>query len=107
MRLRKQPAELERLREACRISASAHELARAAVRPGMTERQIQALIEQHFLELGARGAAYGSIVAGGDNACVLHYSTTVQSCRTGISCSLTPVAPSATTTTGTSHGHFR
>ena len=73
MRLRKQPAELERLREAGRISASAHELARAAVRPGMTERQIQALIEQHFLELGARGAAYGSIVAGGDNACVLHY----------------------------------
>jgi Xaa-Pro aminopeptidase len=73
MRLRKQPAELERLREAGRISASAHELARAAVRPGMNERQIQALIEQHFLELGARGAAYSSIVAGGDNACVLHY----------------------------------
>ena len=39
----------------------------------MTERQVQALIEQHFLEHGARGAAYSSIVAGGDNACVLHY----------------------------------
>jgi len=34
---------------------------------------VQALIEQHFLAAGARGPAYSSIVAGGDNACVLHY----------------------------------
>lgn len=73
LRLRKDPAELERMREACRISAQAHELARAAVKPGMSERQVQALIEFHFLDQGARGPAYGSIVAGGDNACVLHY----------------------------------
>lgn len=73
MRLRKEPAELERLREAGRISAAAHELARSVVKPGMRERQVQALIEEHFLDQGARGAAYGSIVAGGDNACVLHY----------------------------------
>ncbi|TCD55684.1 aminopeptidase P N-terminal domain-containing protein [Synechococcus sp. BS55D] len=73
LRLRKEPQELERLREACRISAEAHELARAAVAPGMGERQLQALIEQHFLAAGARGPAYSSIVAGGDNACVLHY----------------------------------
>jgi Xaa-Pro aminopeptidase len=74
MRLRKGPEELERLREAARISAEAHELARRVVRPGLGERQVQAVIEQHFLEQGARGPAYGSIVAGGDNACVLHYT---------------------------------
>ncbi|MGB5239282.1 MAG: aminopeptidase P family protein, partial [Prochlorococcaceae cyanobacterium] len=74
MRLRKSPAELERLREAARISAEAHERAREVARPGLSERQIQAVIEQHFLEQGARGPAYGSIVAGGDNACVLHYT---------------------------------
>lgn len=73
LRLRKEPEELVRLRQACRISAEAHELARAAVEPGMGERQVQALIEQHFLAAGARGPAYSSIVAGGDNACVLHY----------------------------------
>jgi len=73
LRLRKDPAELDRMREACRISAHAHELARAAVKPGMSERQVQALIEFHFLDQGARGPAYSSIVAGGDNACVLHY----------------------------------
>jgi len=74
LRLRKQPEELERLREAARISAEAHELARQVARPGLSERQVQAVIEQHFLEQGARGPAYGSIVAGGDNACVLHYT---------------------------------
>jgi Xaa-Pro aminopeptidase len=74
LRLRKEPGELERLRQACRISAEAHELARQVARPGLNERQVQAVIEQHFLERGARGPAYGSIVAGGDNACVLHYT---------------------------------
>jgi len=73
LRLRKGPDELERMREAARISAEAHELARQVVRPGLNERQVQAVIEQHFLEQGARGPAYGTIVAGGDNACVLHY----------------------------------
>ena len=64
MRLRKAPEEIERLREAARISAEAHELARQVTRPGLSERQVQAVIEQHFLEQGARGPAYGSIVAG-------------------------------------------
>ncbi|MCP9778654.1 aminopeptidase P N-terminal domain-containing protein [Cyanobium sp. Tous-M-B4] len=73
LRLRKGSEELERMREAARISAEAHELARQVVRPGLNERQVQAVIEQHFLEQGARGPAYGTIVAGGDNACVLHY----------------------------------
>jgi Xaa-Pro aminopeptidase len=75
LRLRKSPDELARLREAARISAEAHELARQVARPGLNERQVQAVIEQHFLEQGARGPAYGSIVAGGDNACVLHYTS--------------------------------
>ena len=74
LRLCKGPEELERMREAARISAEAHELARQVVRPGLLERQVQAVIEQHFLEQGARGPAYGTIVAGGDNACVLHYT---------------------------------
>lgn len=75
LRLRKAPQELVRLREACRISAEAHELSRQVARPGLSERQVQSVIEQHFLEQGARGPAYNSIVAGGDNACVLHYTS--------------------------------
>ena len=83
LRLRKAPEELERLREAARISAEAHELARQVARPGLRERQVQAVIEQHFLEQGARGPAYGSIVAGGDNACVLHYTANGAELRAG------------------------
>ncbi len=83
LRLRKQPEELARMREACRISAEAHELARQVARPGLKERQVQAVIEQHFLEQGARGPAYGSIVAGGDNACVLHYTANSAPLRDG------------------------
>ena len=74
LRLRKEPHELGRMREACRISAEAHELARSQTRPGMNEYEVQAAIEAHFRACGARGPAYGSIVAGGDNACVLHYT---------------------------------
>ena len=83
LRLRKGPEELERLREAARISAEAHELARQVARLGLRERQVQAVIEQHFLEQGARGPAYGSIVAGGDNACVLHYTANSSPLRDG------------------------
>ena len=74
LRLRKDAHELDRLREACRISAEAHELARGMTHPGMNESEVQAAIEAHFRANGARGPAYGSIVAGGDNACVLHYT---------------------------------
>jgi Xaa-Pro aminopeptidase len=83
LRLRKSEEELELMRQAARISAEAHELARSMVRPGLSERQVQAVIEQHFLEQGARGPAYGSIVAGGDNACVLHYTANNAPLRDG------------------------
>ena len=75
LRLRKEPLEINRLRDAARISAEAHELARERVKPGMAEREIQGFIEEFFLAKGSRGSAYSSIVAGGDNACVLHYTS--------------------------------
>ncbi len=74
LRLRKDSWEIQRLREAALISSNAHELARQETRPGMNERQIQAVIERSFLDQGGRGPAYGSIVAGGKNACILHYT---------------------------------
>ncbi len=74
LRLFKEPYELKRMKEAAQISAQAHELAREVARPGMNERYLQSVIEQYFLENGARGPAYSSIVAGGDNACILHYT---------------------------------
>ena len=74
MRLIKSDFEINRIREATQISAEAHELVRESISSKKNERQIQGLIEGFFLEKGARGPAYNSIVASGDNACILHYT---------------------------------
>ena len=74
MRLIKSDFEISRMREATQISAEAHELVRRYISSKKNERQIKGLIEGFFLEKGARGPAYNSIVASGDNACILHYT---------------------------------
>ena len=67
------PPEIEALREACRISAMAHNEAMRFAAPGRSERQVQAVLEYVFGVMDAERVGYGSIVAGGDNACILHY----------------------------------
>lgn len=73
MRLHKSAEEIEALREACRISAVAHTEAMRFTRPGMDERRVQAAIEYVFMVMGSERVGYGSIVAGGENATILHY----------------------------------
>jgi Xaa-Pro aminopeptidase len=73
MRLVKSAEELALMQHAGAISAKAHCEAIKACKPGMKEYQIQAILEKVFLENGASGPAYTSIVAGGDNAVILHY----------------------------------
>src|SRR5688500_18026519 len=73
MRVFKTPEELEIMQTAADIAAEAHVEAMKAVRPGMQEYEIEALIEQIFRQRGAAGPAYTSIVGGGPNATVLHY----------------------------------
>ncbi len=75
MRLIKSDFEINRMREAVQISAEAHELVRQTISTKSNERQIQGILEGFFLEKGARGPAYNSIVASGDNACILHYTS--------------------------------
>ena len=75
MRLRKAPVELDRLRHAVAISATAHRAAMQEAWPGRWEYEIEALIEYAFRRHGAAGPAYPSIVAAGVNATVLHYTT--------------------------------
>lgn len=73
MRLFKDETELATMRKAAQISASAHCRAMAATRPGLYEYDIVAELNYEFLRGGAQASAYTSIVAGGANACVLHY----------------------------------
>ena len=72
MRLFKQPDEIEKIQHAADIAAAAHMHAMQKCSPGMTEFQIQAEIEYIFRSHGCV-PAYPSIVASGQNACILHY----------------------------------
>jgi Xaa-Pro aminopeptidase len=73
MRLVKDAHELSIMRRAGQISAIAHRRAMAACRPGVHEYELEAELLYTFRKYGAQGPAYGSIVAAGANACVLHY----------------------------------
>lgn len=73
MRLVKDTHEQHIMRYAADISAQAHQAVMAATRPGMNEAEIAALLDYHFAKVGGT-AAYATIVAGGNNACTLHYT---------------------------------
>ncbi len=73
MRLIKSRAELAAMRTAAEISAQAHVRAMSSCQPGMSELQIEAELLHEFMRHGSHYPAYSSIVAGGANACILHY----------------------------------
>jgi Xaa-Pro aminopeptidase len=73
MRLIKADEEIAVMRRAAAISAEAHRRAMRTVRPGQAEYEIEAELLHEFRRCGAQAPAYTSIVAGGANACVLHY----------------------------------
>ena len=73
MRLLKSVEEISTMRRAAEISTTAHRRAMQQVRPGSYEYEIEAEILHEFRRQGAQSPAYSSIVAGGANACVLHY----------------------------------
>lgn len=73
LRVIKSPDELELMQRAADIAAEAHCEAMKAVRPGMREYEVEALIERIFRHHGAAAPAYTSIVGAGPNATVLHY----------------------------------
>ncbi|SDK40120.1 aminopeptidase P Metallo peptidase. MEROPS family M24B [Methylophilus rhizosphaerae] len=74
MRLVKSPWEIDVMRRSAAIAASAHNRAMQAVQPGKWEYEIEAEFLHEFYRSGAQAPAYTSIVAGGANACTLHYN---------------------------------
>jgi Xaa-Pro aminopeptidase len=73
MRLVKDAHEQGLMRRAAAISVGAHRRAMQSTRVGWFEYQVEAELAHEFLRHGAQSPAYPSIVAGGPNACVLHY----------------------------------
>ena len=73
LRLIKSTGEIKLMQQAAKISAEGHKRAMAYCRPGIKEYELEAELLYTFTRNGSRAPAYTSIVAAGDNACILHY----------------------------------
>ncbi len=74
MRLLKSAAEIQLMKRAADVSAKGHVRAMQICQPGLFEYQLESELIYSFMQQGLRAVAYPSIVAGGKNACVLHYT---------------------------------
>jgi Xaa-Pro aminopeptidase len=85
-RLFKSADELAVMRRAAEISAEAHRAVMAEAAPGRNEAELDAVLEYTFRRRGGTGSAYTNIVAGGANACILHYVENDRELRAGDLC---------------------
>lgn len=83
MRLIKSPNEIRLMQQAGQITALGHIKAMQTTRPNRFEYEIESEILYEFNRHGARFPSYNSIVAGGDNACILHYTENDQPLKDG------------------------
>ncbi len=73
MRQVKTDDEIALMQRAIDITAVGFQAAMQTAAPGVNEYEVQAALEGPFRHLGSPRNGYPSIVAGGANACVLHY----------------------------------
>ena len=83
LRLVKRKEEIRTMKLAARVSAAAHCRAMRACCPDKNEFEIESELEYEFRKGGAHAPAYPSIVAGGANACILHYTENCDRLRDG------------------------
>jgi len=83
LRAIKSPEEIRLMRRAAGITGDAFRRLLGFVRPGVMEYEVEAEIVHEFLRQGSRGPAYGSIIASGANACILHYVSNDRECKDG------------------------
>ena len=74
LRLFKSAGEIKLMEKAAKISAEGHKSAMACCKPGIKEYEMEAELLYAFTRNGSRAPAYNSIVASGENACILHYN---------------------------------
>lgn len=74
LRQQKSTEEINMLRRAIDITCIAQQNAMVGIKPGMTEYQVEAIIEYTFRTNGADGEAFSSIVASGRNGAIMHYT---------------------------------
>jgi Xaa-Pro aminopeptidase len=74
LRTYKDSGEIERIRHATDASIAAHLAAMHTVKPGVTEREVSALMQYEWGKRGCERPSYAPIVGSGFNSTVLHYS---------------------------------
>ena len=72
LRERKDPGEIDQVREACRLSVNVFLQVREILRPGMREREVAAEIDYRLRREGADGVAFETIVASGPRSALPH-----------------------------------
>ena len=83
LRVIKTEEEIKIMQQAASISVIAHLEMMKALKPGMTEYQIEAIGECVFKFNGATDPAYPSICGASENSCILHYQTNRRSLNSG------------------------
>jgi Xaa-Pro aminopeptidase len=83
MRLVKDTHEVALLQRAADIASAAHRRAMSFTNADRHEYEVEAEFLHEFRRQGADGPSYPCIVAGGDNACCLHYSENRAPLRAG------------------------
>lgn len=82
MRLYKSRSEVKVMRNAAKVACRAHRRAMQACGPGRHEFEIEAELLHEFHHANMQ-PAYPSIVGGGENACILHYTDNRSELRDG------------------------
>jgi Xaa-Pro aminopeptidase len=83
LRAVKSEAEINLMRQAIAITGAAFRRVLQFVQPGVAEYEVEAEVLHTYIRQRATGPAYGSIIASGKNACVLHYVANNQTCENG------------------------
>ena len=83
LRTYKDAGEIERIRKATDYSIAAHLAAMKAMKPGVNEREISALMQYEWGKRGCERPAYAPIVGSGFNSTVLHYSDDSNTIKAG------------------------
>jgi len=79
----KDEAELDSIRRAAKIASDAFVNLLPRIHAGMTERQVQRLLEFEMLELGSEGVAFETIAASGPNGALPHARPSDRVIQTG------------------------
>jgi len=83
LRLNKEPEEIEAIQKAIEITGQALKLVLGKIKPGISEKTIEAEITRELIMKKTEGFAFDPIIASGKNATTLHYSHNSDTCRDG------------------------